>query len=101
MARILVPVLGAATLAMFVVLISPATAQPAKSVDTPDIGIRGAAPQVLKALRERKYENVGVLKFLVADSDGVLRDNVGPLNRTLAGRLEVALALLLDEDDKL
>lgn len=98
-----VALLGAAVALPFV----PAPAEEPK-LQNIDGAIRAASKDILKELRVRGYKNVGVLKFLVADGDGALpddkrtmRSNVGPLNRTLADRLEVALALLLDDDDKL
>jgi tetratricopeptide (TPR) repeat protein/tRNA A-37 threonylcarbamoyl transferase component Bud32 len=56
-------------------------------------------PNTLGFLRERGYHHVGVLKFRVkkADEDEA-SDNVGPLNQSLATRLE--LALVLANDDK-
>lgn len=54
-------------------------------------------PRVIEFLKKQKYQNVGVLKFQ-ARKDGKLTDNVGPLNHTLARRLEVALVLADDED---
>src|SRR5271170_8428959 len=62
-----------------------------------DTALSTNAPKILKELRQREYKNVGVLKFLVADGDGQPRGNVGSLNRTLADRLEVALALANDD----
>jgi hypothetical protein len=41
-----------------------------------------------------------VLKFLVQKGGGPPSDNVGPLNLSIADRLEVALILALDEDQK-
>lgn len=63
------------------------------------------APLILEYLhgkneRKQAYRNVGVLKFLVQRGDGSLVDNAGPLNRSLADRLEVAL-ILANEDNKL
>jgi hypothetical protein len=81
-------------------LSAPAADAPAPA-DNLDAAIQKAAPGIVEKLHKAGYNNVGVLKFLVADSDGVLRDNVGPLNRTLADRLEVALTLNLADDDKL
>jgi hypothetical protein len=86
-----------ATAALFV---APVKADEPK-LDNLDGAIKAVAPKVLMKLREGKYDNVGVLKFFVADSDGMLRDNVGPLNRTLADRFEVALTLLLEDNDKI
>jgi hypothetical protein len=82
-----------------VTLTAPAADEPAPK-DNIDATLLKVAPAVVKELAARGYKNVGVLKFRVADSDGVLRGNVGPLNRTLADRLEVALTLNLPDDDK-
>jgi hypothetical protein len=54
------------------------------------------APKVLKYLRVKGYHNVGVLKFRVKKDKGPLTDNAGPLNLTLAHRLEMALILAND-----
>jgi mono/diheme cytochrome c family protein len=55
------------------------------------------APIALQFLRERKYQNVGVLKFRIKMPGEVeASDNVGPLNQSLATRLEMALALADD-----
>src|SRR5437879_2267637 len=75
-------------------LVAPAVAETPKRENL-DTAMNDAASKYLKDLH--KYKNVGVLKFFVAESDGKLRDNVGPLNRTLADRLEVALTLALDD----
>src|SRR5262245_61316530 len=83
-----------------VALSAPAADAPAPAENL-DAALEKAAPALVEKLHKAGYNNVGVLKFRVADSDGVLRDNVGPLNRTLADRLEVALTLNLDDDDKL
>lgn len=64
------------------------------------------APKVLQFLKEtyqprddRPPLNVGVLKFAVQKGDGPASDNVGPLNLTLAHRLETALLLTLKDKD--
>src|SRR5579859_5581465 len=82
-----------------VALSAPAADAPKPAPENIDAALQRVAPAVAKELETRGYKNVGVLKFRVADSDGVLRDNVGPLNRTLADRLEVALTLNLPDDD--
>lgn len=58
-----------------------------------------AAPKVFDYLKENKYENVGVLKFIVKKHGEPTSDNVGPLNLTLAGKLEIAL-VLANKDEK-
>jgi hypothetical protein len=84
-----------------VALSAPAADEPKPAApENIDAALQRVAPAIVKELDARGYKNVGVLKFRVADSDGVLRDNVGPLNRTLADRLEVALTLNLPDNDK-
>jgi mono/diheme cytochrome c family protein len=67
-----------------------------------DAALLEQAPQLLAALREKGYKNIGVLKFRVLhegeNDEEVAGDNVGPLNQMLATRLEMALALA--DDDK-
>ncbi|HEX8201762.1 MAG TPA: hypothetical protein VF590_14870, partial [Isosphaeraceae bacterium] len=58
-------------------------------------------PAVLRYLKAHGYRNVGVLKFRVKTGDEPVRDNVGPLNLNLAGRLQIALVLANDLDDPL
>jgi hypothetical protein len=51
---------------------------------------------------EKKYRNVGVLKFLVArEGKKDFSDNAGTLNMLLARRLEVALVLANDRKNLL
>jgi hypothetical protein len=89
-----------AWIAGLVVLALGATAARAgDELPTLDKALRDNAPEIVKELRERKYQNVGVLKFLVRYGDGPARDNAGPLNTSLADRLEVALVLALDNDN--
>jgi hypothetical protein len=57
------------------------------------------APKLIGYLQGKGFKNVGVLKFQV-QKDGVLSDNVGPLNLAIAKRLEVALALANDDDEQ-
>jgi mono/diheme cytochrome c family protein len=55
-------------------------------------------PKVLEYLREKGYRNVGVLKFRIKKvGEEEPSDNVGPLNQTLATRLEMALVLANDD----
>ena len=58
------------------------------------------APAVLKHLRDHGCKTVGVLKFLVRQGEAPPRDNTGPLNLTLADRLEIALILANPADEK-
>jgi hypothetical protein len=63
-----------------------------------DQALRDNAPKILEKLADKKYKNIGVLKFLVDNGTGKPRDDVGPLNASLADRLEVALVLALKDD---
>jgi hypothetical protein len=66
-----------------------------------DQALRDNAPVVIKYLRDKGYKNVGVLKFLAQVGDkAALSDNLGPINRNLADRLEVAL-ILANPDENL
>jgi hypothetical protein len=58
------------------------------------------APGVIRYLREKDNHNVGVLKFLVQTGTEAPTDNAGPLNLSVARRLEVAL-ILANPDEKL
>ena len=86
-------------------LLSPTFADEAKKADDPPIQdnldevLRKRAPEILKHLREKKYANVGVLKFLVKKGDATPSDNVGELNLNIANRLEVALVLSNPDED--
>src|SRR5579872_3113268 len=64
-----------------------------------DQAVRAEAPHILAALKAKGYKNVGVLKFLVRNEGGKLRDDFGPINRTLADRMEIALLLALKKED--
>jgi hypothetical protein len=55
------------------------------------------APVLIKHFKDKGYQNVGVLKFLVSREGGKgFSDNGGLLNMMLAKRLEVALVLAND-----
>lgn len=55
------------------------------------------APTVLKHCKDKGYQNVGVLKFLVLkDGQTAFSDNAGTLNRTIARQLEMGLILAND-----
>jgi hypothetical protein len=58
------------------------------------------APEIVKYLRDHNWQNVGVLKFLVQKGTDPASDNAGPLNLSIARRLEVAL-VLANPDEKL
>jgi hypothetical protein len=65
-----------------------------------DQAIEQQAKEIISYLRSHKYQNVGVLKFLVQKGQQKPSDNVGPLNMLLADRLEVAL-ILANPDESL
>jgi mono/diheme cytochrome c family protein len=65
-----------------------------------DAALLEQAPQLLAYLREKGYKNVGVLKFrAMHEGEEEASDNFGPLNQTLATRLELALALADNDKD--
>ena len=76
-------------LAAALMAVQPALAAP----DAIDEAFATAAPKILAALKAKKCENVGVLKFLVAKGKSTPSDAVGELNGGLADRLEAALIL--------
>jgi hypothetical protein len=69
---------------------------PVGAADSLEQSLLEQAPKIIKTLHERGCKNVGVLKFLVEQDGGKPSDSVGPLNLTLANRLEIALVLGLD-----
>src|SRR5262249_48446573 len=81
------PALGA------VVLCSLLGSVAARADDSLELALVKQAPQLVRALRDKGYRRVGVLKFLVTKDGSRFSDNVGTLNLTLAQRLEVALVL--------
>ena len=54
------------------------------------------AEKMVKALQDKGYKNVGVIKFLVRRGKDELNANVGPINLNLATRVENALLLGMD-----
>ena len=80
-------------------LTSGATPAAEKAVPNFDQAVREQAPKILAALKAKGYKNVGVLKFLARNDGGTWRDNLGPINRTLADRLEIALLVSLKPAD--
>jgi hypothetical protein len=70
-----------------------------KAVQTYDQAVRERAPKILEDLKAKGYKNVGVLKFLARNEGSAWRDNLGPINRTLADRLELALLVSLKPAD--
>jgi hypothetical protein len=87
-------------------LLSLATA-PAPAADAPRTPPRSLeeellrhAPRIVRYLQKHSYKNVGVLKFQVTQKGGSASDSVGPLNLTLADRLEVALVLTVPAEER-
>jgi hypothetical protein len=78
-----------------------ALAAPAAAAPTLEEALVAHAPAVVKRLQAMGCRNVGVLKFLVTKDGDKLSDNVGPLNMTLANRLEIALVLANDPKNPL
>src|SRR5260370_42359325 len=75
-------------------------AAPAARAEGPpplDEAILKNAPRIIDYLKKHSYKNTGVLKFLVQADAGRSADSVGPLNRSLADRLQVALILANDD----
>jgi hypothetical protein len=71
-----------------------------------DYALAKHARPILDAIRKQLGKdqaslNVGVLKFLAQKGDAPLSDNVGPINQTLANRLETALILAARPEDHL
>ena len=73
----------------------------AKPLPSYDEAVRTQAPEIIKKLHASGYKNVGVLKFMARNENGVWRDNLGPINRSLADRLEIALLVALKPEDDL
>jgi hypothetical protein len=76
-------------------------AAPAASPPHLDAALAKAAPGLVRYLKDHDYKVVGVLPFLAHVGKGRLRDDFGPLHRTLARRLEVALVLAMNDDSLL
>jgi hypothetical protein len=89
---------AAAALATLVVAGDAARAEE-KGLPNFDAAVREQAPKVLAALKAKGYKSIGVLKFLARAEGGAWRDNLGPVNRTLADRLEIALLVSLKPQD--
>ena len=66
--------------------------------DNLDVKLLNNAPEVMKYLEGRHYQNVGVLKFRVELGKKPPNFNVGPINANLAKRLQNALILVNDVD---
>ena len=85
--------------AILAALIVAAVAGPTSAeerLETLDHQLLRHAPGVFRYLKEHGYKSVGVLKFRVKIGDQPLSDHVGPLNLSLADRLETALILADD-----
>jgi hypothetical protein len=63
-----------------------------------DAALAKAAPDLIGYLKDHNYKCVGVLPFLARVGDGPVRPDLGPLNRNLARRLEIALVLAMRDD---
>lgn len=70
----------------------------ARADDLPSLerALRSAAPELLRFAKDRRYANIGVLKFRIKKGDGQLSDSVGAMNMKLAERLGTALILAND-----
>lgn len=70
----------------------------ARGDDLPSLerALRTAAPGLLRFAKDRRFANVGVLKFRIKKGDGQLSESVGAMNLRLAERLETALILAND-----
>jgi len=73
----------------------------ARAEDTPnlDVALTKQGPALLEALKGKGHKTVGVLKFRVGSEGGKLRDNYGPINLSLADRLELSLLLAMKKGD--
>src|SRR5262245_39835996 len=63
-----------------------------------DEAMLAKAPEILGFLQKEKFRSVGVLNFQVQRGTGKARSTAGPLNRRMADRLEVALALAMKDE---
>jgi hypothetical protein len=64
--------------------------------DSIDAKLLEESPRIMKYLKDRHYQTVGVLKFAVKKGDQPASLNAGTLNTMMAARLEHALILLND-----
>jgi hypothetical protein len=88
-----------ALLALVVAMTAGVRAEDAPAPATLEKELVKVAPKLIGYIQGKGFRNVGVLKFRV-HKDGVVSDNVGPLNLAIARRLEVALALANDDDEQ-
>lgn len=66
--------------------------------DNLDAALLKQAPKVMQYLKDKQYQNVGVVKFRVQKGKEPLTFRAGPLNSNLASRLENALVLMNDKE---
>jgi hypothetical protein len=85
----------ATSLAVVALLVSGGLAAAEESLNLNRALVREGR-RLIEYAKKQKYENVGVLKFLVKKGKGPLTDRAGTLNLDLARRLELALILGLD-----
>lgn len=87
---------GGMLLALVIGLALPRSAR----ADAIDVQLQKIGPDLVEHLREKGYRNVGVLKFRVEKGKKYASFNVGPLNSSMALRVETAL-LIYNPNDKL
>jgi hypothetical protein len=81
-----------ATMATSLLLALPSTSQ----ADHVDDELIKNAEALVKALQEKGYKNVGVIKFMVKRGNDALSPNVGAINMNMATRVENALLYGMD-----
>jgi hypothetical protein len=90
-------VVSSALVALLLILtgsVAGAAEQPTRKLEEE---LKDQAPRILDYLRDHRYSNIGVLKFLVKkDERKPVTANAGVFNTTLANRLEIALILADD-----
>jgi hypothetical protein len=64
-----------------------------------DAALHKQAPKLLEYVQKKNCRNIAMLKFLARKGDGPLTDNIGPLNMSVAERVEVAITLALPNDE--
>jgi hypothetical protein len=79
---------------------SPPTLRDATKKQPPRLeeALAARAPEILAFLQKNKYRSVGVLNFQVRRGEGKASAVAGLLNRRMADRLEVALALAMKDE---
>jgi len=81
-----------------VVALAAWAASPARA-DNIDVGLIKKAPEILKYLKDKKYKNVGVLRFQLKKGGGKATYAAGPINRNVADRLENVLLMEIDPNN--